>query len=96
MNEQTYQNQQLQCVECGKIFDFSADDQEFYATKGYSSPKRCSECRDARKARSNPRGGYREKQSFPVTCAACGCETTVPFRPSSDRPVFCSDCYKKQ
>lgn len=97
--ETTYETQQLQCVECGKIFDFSAEDQEFYATKGYSAPKRCSECRDARKARSNnsSRGGYgnRERREYSVVCAACGCETTVPFKPSNDRPVFCSDCYRK-
>lgn len=102
MYEQNYENQQLQCVECGKIFEFSAEDQEFYATKGYSAPKRCSECRENRKARSNGggRGGYggggRERREYSVVCAACGCETTVPFKPSNDRPVFCSDCYKKQ
>jgi len=102
MYEQNYSNQQLQCVECGKIFEFSAEDQEFYATKGYSSPKRCPECRENRKARSNnSRGGgggggfSRERKEYPVTCAACGCETTAPFKPSNDRPVFCSDCYKK-
>lgn len=98
--EQTYQTQQLQCVECGKIFDFSAEDQEFYATKGYSAPKRCTECREARKARTNnssQRGGYgRERREYSVVCAACGVETTVPFKPSNDRPVFCSNCYKQQ
>lgn len=100
MYEQNYENQQLQCVECGKIFEFSGEDQEFYAKKGYSAPKRCAECRENRKARNNSggRGGFggnRERREFPVTCAACGCETTVPFKPSNDRPVFCSDCYKK-
>lgn len=29
-----------------------------------------------------------------VTCATCGRETTVPFIPSGDRPVFCRDCYR--
>lgn len=100
MYEQNYETQQLQCVECGKIFEFSGEDQEFYAKKGYSVPKRCPECRENRKARNNQsRGGYggasRERREYPVTCAACGCETTVPFKPSNDRPVFCSDCYKK-
>lgn len=102
MYEQNYENQQLQCVECGKIFEFSGEDQEFYAKKGYSAPKRCTECRENRKARSNSGGsrgggfgGNRERREYPVTCAACGCETTVPFKPSNDRPVFCSDCYRK-
>lgn len=100
MYEQNYENQQLQCVECGKIFEFPAEDQEFYAQKGYSAPKRCSECRENRKRNSGggQRGGgfgQRERREYPVTCAACGCETTVPFKPSNDRPVFCSSCYKK-
>lgn len=63
MNEQNFNNQQLQCAECGTIFEFSAEDQEFYATKGYSAPKRCPECRARRKAQSNNnRGGYRERR----------------------------------
>lgn len=100
MYETNYENEQLQCVECGKIFEFPAEDQEFYATKGYSSPKRCPDCRANRKAaKNNSRGGggggYRERREYNVVCAECGCETTVPFKPSNDRPVFCSDCYKK-
>ena len=94
MNEQ-FEIQQLQCVECGVIFDFSTEDQEFYASKGFSAPKRCPECRANRKAQGN-NSRQREKRTYSVVCAACGCETTVPFRPSDDRPVFCSECYKKQ
>ncbi len=29
-----------------------------------------------------------------VVCAGCGASTTVPFRPSQDRPVYCSPCFK--
>ena len=100
MYEENYETQQLQCVDCGQIFEFSAEDQEFYAQKGYSSPKRCPECRKNRKAARNGGGGSRgfrgERREYTVICAACGCETTVPFKPSNDRPVFCSECYKKQ
>lgn len=102
MYEQNFENQDLQCVECGKIFEFPADDQEFYAQKGYSTPKRCPECRENRKRNSNnnSRGGggnkFRERKEYSVVCAACGCETTVPFMPKDDRPVFCADCYRKQ
>lgn len=96
MNEQNFETQQLQCVECGSTFEFSAEDQEYYAQKGYSSPKRCPECRANRKAQSRNNGPQRQRKQYTVVCAACGCETTVPFRPSEDRPVFCSDCYKKE
>lgn len=36
------------------------------------------------------------REFFPATCAACGCETTVPFRPVEGRPVFCRDCFQSQ
>ncbi|MGP8078967.1 MAG: CxxC-x17-CxxC domain-containing protein [Dehalococcoidales bacterium] len=32
---------------------------------------------------------------YPVKCATCGKDTQVPFEPRGDRPVYCSDCYRK-
>lgn len=92
-----FEDQQLTCTDCGREFTFTAEDQEFYSAKGYSAPKRCPECRAARKAHSrggHSRGGYGQRQQFEVTCSNCGCQTTVPFEPKGDRPVYCSDCYK--
>jgi len=34
-----------------------------------------------------------ERKMYKATCADCGKECEVPFRPSADRPVFCSDCF---
>lgn len=47
------QDKQLQCVDCGQAFVFTARDQAFYAEKGYSEPKRCYRCRKAKKAKMN-------------------------------------------
>ena len=33
---------------------------------------------------------------FPAVCSNCGKETTVPFQPREDRPVYCSDCFAMQ
>jgi CxxC-x17-CxxC domain-containing protein len=44
--------------------------------------------------RSNSMFGQK-KQMYPATCATCGKATQVPFQPRSDRPVFCSDCFRK-
>ncbi|HUS60026.1 MAG TPA: CxxC-x17-CxxC domain-containing protein [Nevskiaceae bacterium] len=33
------------------------------------------------------------RQLYNVTCADCGKQTQVPFKPSGDRPVYCRDCY---
>ena len=47
---QQYTDKNLTCVDCGGTFLFSADDQEFYARKGFTNePKRCKACRDKRK-----------------------------------------------
>ena len=30
---------------------------------------------------------------YPAVCSNCGKETTVPFQPTSGRPVLCRDCF---
>jgi CxxC-x17-CxxC domain-containing protein len=34
------------------------------------------------------------RELFDATCARCGKETQVPFRPTGARPVYCSDCFR--
>lgn len=86
-----YEDKTLICKECGSEFVFSADEQEFYAQKGFENePKRCKACRDAKK--NAARG---ERQIFTTVCANCGGEAKVPFQPRDDRPVYCSDCFAK-
>jgi len=95
----SFEDKTLQCSDCGATFTFSAEEQEFFATKGYTNePKRCPSCREARKAEryGYGGGGYRpRRQMFPAVCAECGKETEVPFEPREGRPVYCSDCYNK-
>ncbi len=92
-----FEDKSLQCSDCGATFTFTAGEQEFFASKGYTNePRRCPSCRDARKAERYGGGGFRSRrQMFPVVCAECGKETEVPFEPRGDRPVYCSDCYNK-
>lgn len=33
------------------------------------------------------------KDQHKVVCSACGVETTVPFKPDPNRPVYCRACY---
>jgi CxxC-x17-CxxC domain-containing protein len=35
------------------------------------------------------------RQMFKAVCAECGNECEVPFKPSGDRPVLCSACFKQ-
>lgn len=39
--------------------------------------------------------GFRsnEKKMYTATCADCGNRCEVPFRPSGDKPVYCSNCF---
>lgn len=89
-----YEDKALKCAECGGDFEFTASEQEFYAEKGFANePKRCPDCRAARK-RSRYGGG--ERQMHDAVCAECGAETKVPFKPTGERPVYCSDCFKNR
>ena len=93
----SFQDKSLQCSDCGVTFTFSAGEQEFFQSKGYTNePKRCPECRQARKSERYGSSNYgSSRQMFPAVCAECGKNTEVPFEPRGDRPVYCSDCYRK-
>ncbi len=98
----SFQDKSIQCSDCGATFTHSVEDQEFYQSKGYTNePKRCPDCRQAKKAERGESGGRgfssygSPRQMFPVTCADCGKQTEVPFEPRGDKPVYCSDCYRK-
>ncbi len=94
----SFEDKSLQCSDCGATFTFSAEEQEFFQSKGYTNePKRCPACRQARKTeRYGNDSGYRSRrQMFPAVCAQCGKETEVPFQPREGRPVYCSECYNK-
>ena len=98
----SYEDKTLMCQDCGQPFTFSADDQAFHADKGFTNdPKRCSSCRRTRRDQRSDGGfggGYGQgpREMHPVVCAECGIDTTVPFLPRGDRPVYCSDCFSKQ
>src|SRR5215471_10127225 len=40
----------LTCRDCGQAFTFTSGEQDFYASRGFSEPTRCADCRAARKA----------------------------------------------
>jgi CxxC-x17-CxxC domain-containing protein len=85
---------QITCSDCGQEFTFSSADQQFFQERGYSIPKRCKPCRQAKKSAQGD-SGYRSapSQGTPVICSGCGQPTTVPFEPRGDRPVYCRACY---
>ena len=85
-----YEDKKFICKDCGQEFIFTAGEQEFYAEKGFQNePQRCKTCRDAKK--SSVKG---QRVLYTAVCAECGKQTTVPFEPTGDRPVYCKDCYQ--
>lgn len=99
----TYADKVLTCRDCGRPFEFTVDEQREFASLGrFHAPSRCGPCREARKKRQEGSAMARNSQSqqgrrmHQATCADCGVSTLVPFEPRSDRPVYCSDCYRKR
>jgi CxxC-x17-CxxC domain-containing protein len=130
-----YGDKALTCADCSQDFVFTAREQEFYATRGFTEPRRCPSCRASRKAARGDTGGgfgggtgYGDRgggggsgtgfgdrgtgygdssggygggsgysrgprEMFTATCSNCGKEASVPFRPTSGKPVYCSDCF---
>ena len=133
-----YTDKTLTCADCGQEFTFTASEQDFYAQRGFTEPRRCASCRASRKAARGDAGGgmgggssygsygagggysaggYNAggggggygggggggygggrdrgpREMFSATCSNCGREAQVPFRPTSGKPVYCSDCFR--
>ena len=115
-----YNDKNLTCADCGQEFVFTASEQDFYAQRGFTEPRRCPADRAARKAaRASSGAGYSSgggygdsggyssggggggggydrgpREMFTATCSNCGNEARVPFRPTSGKPVYCSDCFR--
>ena len=86
----------IKCKECSKTFVFTENEQAFYKEKGFQNePQRCPDCRAASKQKRGGGFGRTQTVMHPATCAECGKETTVPFKPSTDKPIYCRDCFAK-
>ena len=93
-----YSDETLTCIECERTFTFTASQQEFFASKGFTNkPSRCDDCRAARKAAKGGRdASFRSsslRELFKTTCSQCGGVAEVPFQPREGNPVYCRDCF---
>ena len=57
-------------------------------------PNRNSSFND-RPSRSFRNSRDNDREETTVTCADCGDQCTVPFVPRSNKPVYCSDCFRQ-
>lgn len=83
----------LPCCDCGKLFLFTALEQQFFKTKGLNNlPKRCANCRLTNRNWRRVQRGESVPPLSSVECAECAALTKVPFNPTGHRPVYCSYC----
>ena len=92
-----FQDKVLTCVDCGSEFIWTAGEQLFFADKQFKNePKRCKACKAKRANRVSAGPSMRDRVETQTTCSACGKDTTVPFRPTQGRPVFCKECFQQR
>jgi len=94
-----YHDRVLKCSECSAEFVFTAGEQMFFADKGFKNePKRCKGCKAKRAEGSGGGGGgaTQMRAETKTSCSQCGKDTTVPFRPTQGRPVFCRECFQQR
>lgn len=92
----------LKCSDCGNDFIFAAGEQLFFFDRQFKNdPKRCKLCKAKRAGLGRVASGVVEDAALPLSrtetrtdCSACGIETTVPFKPTQGRPVFCRACFQ--
>ena len=95
-----FQDKVLKCIDCGTDFIFTAGEQLFFHDKQFKNePKRCKACKTKRASvvGSVPMGNSTyQKVETRTICSQCGKETTVPFKPTQGRPVFCRECFQQR
>ena len=85
------------CSECGKKCEVP------FKPTG-SKPVFCSDCfskrRNERPRRFSGRDSGRfssgDRRMYKVICDECGKECEVPFKPTSDKPIYCDECFGKK
>ncbi|HEY6765335.1 MAG TPA: zinc-ribbon domain containing protein [Candidatus Sulfotelmatobacter sp.] len=97
-----FQDKVLKCVDCGADFLFTAGEQLFFHDKQFrNEPKRCKACKSKRVSVLNSSPSSDRNYRYPkvetqAVCSQCGKETTVPFRPTQGRPIFCRECFQQK
>jgi CxxC-x17-CxxC domain-containing protein len=94
-----FQDKVLKCVDCGADFVFTAGEQLFFHDKRFKNePKRCKNCKSKRTTTLgiSHHGGNSQRIETKAICSGCRRETTVPFKPTQGRPVFCRECFQQR
>ena len=80
------------CGDCGNECEVPFEPRQ-------DKPVYCNDCFPNHKPARSDRGGGRFGRDRPpremhkTTCADCGNECEVPFKPNGEKPVYCNDCF---
>ena len=95
-----FQDKVLKCIDCGTDFVFTAGEQLFFQDKHFKNePRRCKNCKSKRVSSYGPvvhDSPQTARVETRTSCSQCGKETTVPFKPTQGRPVFCRECFQQR
>jgi len=84
------------CDECGKDCEVPfkpTGDKPIFCTDCFRS-KRGDEPRRSNE-RDSGRFNSRDREMHKAVCDKCGKDCEVPFKPTSDKPIYCSECFNK-
>jgi CxxC-x17-CxxC domain-containing protein len=82
----------LTCSDCRSEFTFTASEQDFYAQKGFSEPRRCPSCRAAKKAARDGGSSYGGGSSFGGGSSYGGRSGGYSSGPREMFSATCSSC----
>ncbi len=75
------------CIDCGRIFEITNSQYDYYMQKGMALPKRCKNCIDAKKNNGSYGASYRTYGSYRPTGSRPISERTIGSRPVGERPI---------
>ena len=81
----------LTCSDCRSEFTFTASEQDFYAEKGFSEPRRCPSCRAAKKAARDGGSSYGAGSSYGGSSYG-GSRSSYSSGPREMFSATCSSC----
>lgn len=87
---------QATCAQCGKECHVPfkpTGDKPVFCSDCFGKKESFGDNRSQR--RDSARPSFGDKKMFKVICDKCRRECEVPFKPTGDKPVFCSDCFSK-
>ena len=87
-----FDNEPTRCSNCRRARKSQRNDSSYSGSSSYSS----SSYGDSYSSGGGSSYGRAERVQYETVCSNCGKQTTVPFVPRGDRPVYCNECFAQQ